>query len=281
MKSLNFAGKSPALIVLENVYGAITSHQGQDFIEICKAFKDENYSFGAVVVDAVDFVPQSRPRLFIIGVRGDVKIPSYLVTSQFISKWHVPALRSAFEKLPEGCKSKWIWWNLKTPEVRKNHFIDLLEDNPASVAWHSPEETKNLLGMMSLINSKKVELARITGTKTVGAIYKRTRIDDNGKKIQRAEVRFDNIAGCLRTPAGGSSRQLIIVVHGRDTRSRLLSSRETARLMGLPESYQLPQSYNDAYHLTGDGVAVPVVRYLAEHIFEVILKHQKSSRLAA
>ena len=76
------------------------------------------------------------------------------------------------------------------------------------------------------------------------------------------------MAGCLRTPAGGSSRQLILVVEPGRVRSRLLSSREAARLMGLPEDYPLPQRYNAAYHLAGDGVAVPVVRHLARFVLE-------------
>jgi site-specific DNA-cytosine methylase len=89
--------------------------------------------------------------------------------------------------------------------------------------------------------------------------------------IQRAEVRFDNVAGCLRTPGGGSSRQLLIFVSGNNIKSRLLSPRETARLMGLPDTYRLPENNYDAYHLTGDGVAVPVVRFLASELFEKIL----------
>ena len=44
-----------------------------------------------------------------------------------------------------------------------------------------------------------------------------------------------------------------------------------ARKMGLPDTYALPKNYNDAYHLAGDGVAVPVVRFLAEHILEPLL----------
>jgi len=105
----------------------------------------------------------------------------------------------------------------------------------------------------------------------VGGVYRRTRFDENGMKLQRAEVRFDDVAGCLRTPAGGSSRQTILVVDGKSIRSRLLSSRETARLMGLADDYKLPKNYNEAYHLTGDGVAVPVVRHLATHLFEPLL----------
>lgn len=89
--------------------------------------------------------------------------------------------------------------------------------------------------------------------------------------MQRAEIRFDDVAGCLRTPSGGSSRQTIMVVDGKRVRSRLLSPREAARLMGLPDTYQLPKNYNEAYHLAGDGVAVPVVRFLAEHLLEPLL----------
>jgi DNA (cytosine-5)-methyltransferase 1 len=106
---------------------------------------------------------------------------------------------------------------------------------------------------------------------TVGALYKRTRVGADGHKVQRAEVRFDDVAGCLRTPAGGSSRQSILVVEGDSVRARLISGRETARLMGLPDSYVLPDKYNETYHLTGDGVAVPVVRYLAETLFKPLL----------
>ena len=89
--------------------------------------------------------------------------------------------------------------------------------------------------------------------------------------MQRAEVRFDGMSGCLRTPGGGSSRQLLLVVEDGRTRSRLISARETARLMGLEDGYELPARYNEAYHLTGDGVAVPVVRYLAENVIEPVL----------
>jgi len=42
--------------------------------------------------------------------------------------------------------------------------------------------------------------------------------------------------------------------------------------MGLPENYKLPDNYNAAYHLAGDGVAVPVVRHLGSTLFEPLLK---------
>ena len=73
----------------------------------------------------------------------------------------------------------------------------------------------------------------------VGGLYRRIRPDADGKRIQRAEVRFDDVAGCLRVPAGGSSRQTIVIVEGALVRSRLLSPREAARLMGLSDNYLL------------------------------------------
>ena len=163
------------------------------------------------------------------------------------------------------------------PRKRAKDFIDIIEDNPASVKWHTKSETLALLSMMSDVNLAKVATAKEAGVPMVGGIYKRTRYEQ-GVKVQRAEIRFDRLAGCLRTPAGGSSRQLILTVDGTKIRSRLISTRETARLMGLSETYKLPERYNEAYHLTGDGVAVPAVRYLAKHIFEPVLRANANSR---
>jgi DNA (cytosine-5)-methyltransferase 1 len=115
----------------------------------------------------------------------------------------------------------------------------------------------------------------------VGGVYTRTLPNEKGRKVQRAEIRFDDVSGCLRTPAGGSSRQVIVVVDGRSVKARLISSRETARLMGLPDDYKLPENYNEAYHLTGDGVVVPVVRHLAQHIFEPVLSEMQPRTTAA
>ncbi len=272
IQALGEEGQAPRLVVLENVCGALSSHAGKDFAAISSAFSDNAYRFGALVINAVHFLPQSRPRLFIIGVRESSPIPRALVANGPEEEWHPPALIEAYSKLSERSQSAWEWWRLPMPPARASIFADLVEDEPHGVAWHTLAETKKLLDMMNPLNLAKVEAAKKTGSRQVGAIYKRTRADgSNGKKVQRAEIRFDNVAGCLRTPAGGSSRQTIMVIEGERVRSRLLSPREAARLMGLPDSYALPKNYNDAYHLAGDGVAVPVVRFLAEHILEPLL----------
>lgn len=269
VRSLRAEGRAPKIVVLENVCGAITSHEGKDFAAIATAFANTGYRFGAVVIDASLFVPQSRKRLFVIGIREDLRIPGNLVVSVPSVLWHSPTLQKAQANLSQDVKDKWLWWDLPAPKARKQDFIDILEDEPTGVEWHSLEDTCRLLSLMNDLHREKVEKASASGRLMVGGIYKRIR---GGQ--QRAEIRFDNISGCLRTPSGGSSRQVIMLVKGKEIRSRLLSPREGARLMGLQDTYKLPAKYNDAYHLAGDGVVVQVVDYLNCHIFEPLLREQ-------
>lgn len=264
-------GRAPSIVAVENVCGALTSHGGKDFEAICQTFARAGYQYGALVINADLFVPQSRPRLFVIGVAKDVEIPPELLSPEPLDPFHTRALCRAVEALPAKTRERLVWWNVPTPGRRSETFADVIEESPDSVSWHNQAETRRLLDMMSAVNLAKVEAAKRAGRRMVGGVYRRTRLDEQGHKVQRAEVRFDEVAGCLRTPAGGSSRQIILVVEGYRVRSRLISARETARLMGLGDSYVLPRNYNEAYHLTGDGVAVPVVRHLAHHVFEPVL----------
>lgn len=280
VKKLRKEGRHPPLLVLENVCGALTSHDGKDFTELCKALAQEGYRFGALVIDAALFLPQSRPRLFIVAVRDDLAIPSALTGQGPAALFHTRALQTAYERLPKTLRDNWLWWRLAEPPLRNTTLAELIEESPADVGWHSRAETQALLAMMSEVNLAKVAEAKRAGRKMVGTLYRRTRYHA-GEKIQRAEARFDDLAGCLRTPAGGSSRQFVLIVDKGRVRSRLMSARETARLMGLPDDYLLPPNYNEAYHLTGDGVVILVVRYLAENILEPMLEAAISNEQAA
>jgi DNA (cytosine-5)-methyltransferase 1 len=272
---------APRTIVLENVFGCLTSHRGRDFAAIASALCESDYNFGATVIDAALFVPQSRPRVFFIAVHKDHTIPKSLVGLGPQECWHPNALLHAYERISAHAKRKWIWWNFAQPPMRNSAFADLIEDEPSGVTWHTPTQTNYLLQLMSPLNRRKVENAMSSGRRTVGSVYRRTRPDERGLSRQRAEVRFDDIAGCLRTPAGGSSRQTILVVEGKSVRSRLLSPREAARLMGLGDDYLLPARYNEAYHVCGDGVCAPVVQHIAAHLLEPILQENRSAETIA
>lgn len=271
MNGLRMQGRKPRIIALENVYGAITSHDGKDFEAMIKTIAAQGYRLGAMVIDAIHFVPQSRPRLFIVAVDVGLQIPDACFNETPNPAWHPAAIIRAYNQLPKKLKDQWVWWSPPIPKKSLKTLDDIIEKNPQGVDWHTPEETQKLMAMMTPLNRRKVIQAQEEGHLKVGALYRRTR-----DGMQRAEVRFDGVSGCLRTPGGGSSRQTIIIVDGSVIRSRLLSPREAARLMGLKDSYLLPSRYNDAYHLAGDGVVVPVVSHLAKHILGVVIEKNRA-----
>lgn len=260
VEALDAEGRAPRAIVIENVTGLFTSHGGRDFAALCEALAARGYRFGALEIDAARFTPQSRPRVFVVAAR---EVPDALSGD---SPFHTPAVRAAFERLPDALKDRWAWWRLPEPPRRNTDLAALLEED-AAVAWRSEADTAHLLNLMAPLHRERLA----AGGRIVGAVFRRTRKDG-----QRAEVRTDGLAGCLRTPRGGSSRQAIVVAEGGQVRSRLLTAREGARLMGLPDSYRLPARATAGLHVVGDGVAVPVVRWLAEHLLEPLLTASQS-----
>lgn len=241
-------GRLPPVVALENVYGAVTSNDGADLRALLASLAELGYRAGALLLDAADFVPQSRMRLFVVGFQGEPP-------PELVGGVAHPALERAL-----GVDA--LWWTLPPPPERTLTLADIIEEEPMGVTWHTEEETGHLLEMMSDAHRAALETAMARG-QVIGTVYRRTR-----KGQQRAELRLDGLAGCLRTPSGGSSRQTVVIAGKGRVRSRLLSPREAARLMGLPEDYRLPARYNDAYRLSGDGLAVPVVEWLSRHLLE-------------
>ena len=279
--ALREEGRAPKLLALENVAGLLTASGGRDFAALCDTLQKLGYRFGALTIDAVNFLPQSRPRLFIVAIARDAPIPRRLLAETPSLDWSSPALVRAIAALPGVLAADWIWWRLPASPARNLELGDLVEEAPADVDWLPPARVARLLALMAPLHRARLDAVGRDGGRVVGALYRRTRRDSAGARVQRAEVRFDGLAGCLRTPAGGSSRQSILVVEGERVRARLLSGREAARLMGLPEDYRLPARYNAAYHLLGDGVAVPVVRFLAEHLLHPLARAENTRQSAA
>jgi len=263
MQALNDEGRGPRVIVLENVAGLLSSNGGADFTAVCQAFAEAGYGFGAVEVDASAFLPHSRPRVFVIATREAA------AGAPGPGAFHGRAVLAAHDRLPKALADRWRWWDLPRPASPNARLPDLLEPDGA-VRWRSQAQTEALVGQLSPLHRRRLEVAIAKGERVVAAVYRRIRTEQ-GAKVQRAELRLDGLAGCLRTPAGGSSRQLLLIADGGLVRSRHLTAREGARLMGLPETYRLPSSETAALHLLGDGVAAPVVRFLAERLVEPLL----------
>ena len=280
MGGLAGQGRAPRLIVLENVAGLLTSKGGADFATICWALQGLGYRFGALTIDAAHFLPQSRPRVFIVAMGQAEAPPVWLVGPGPPSHYASAALRRVAAALPTPLTADWLWWRLPDPPLANLRLADCLDGDSGQFSWHGAPETGRLLAALSPASRRDVALARASGERVIGALFRRTRPDGVGGVRVQAEARFDGLAGCLRTPGGGSSRQFIIVVAGDKTRTRLMSPREAARLMGLPDAYVLPGRATDAFHLIGDGVAAPVVRFLSEHLLLPLVRHSAGGDLA-
>jgi DNA (cytosine-5)-methyltransferase 1 len=262
MQALHDAKSRPPLIVLENVVGLLT---GPDFPVVCEALAALDLRFGALVIDAARFVPHSRPRVFVVALDDRVNPSQWEEARPHESVWAIQAIWNAWDGLPQSLQARWVWWRLPLPPEPSVRIDDIIEVDPTGVVWHPPAETERLLSLMSPVNLAKIEAARNGPGRRIGFLYKRTR---QGR--QHAEVRFDGRAGCLRTATGGSSRQTVVIVEDGKVQTRLLSPREAARLMGLADDFKLPAGYNEAYHAMGDGVAVPAVRWLGDHLLTPI-----------
>jgi DNA (cytosine-5)-methyltransferase 1 len=276
IETLAAEGRAPRMLVLENVTGLLTSHGGADFAALATALAQGGYRFGAVEIDAAHFTPQSRARVFIVATRDAP--PITLRAGGPLAPFHSEGVRAAKDRLPSEIAAHWIWWRLPAPPLRNTRLADCLEEDDA-VRWNSDAQTGELVAMMSPHQRAKLIAEQARGAPAVGALFRRVRIE-NGVKRQRAEVRFDGLAGCLRTPAGGSSRQMLVFVDGARVRSRLMTAREGARLMGLPDDFPLPDSQSKALHLVGDGVAAPVVRWLSAHLLEPLASECSPRRRA-
>jgi DNA (cytosine-5)-methyltransferase 1 len=277
MRELRAQKRAPRIIALENVLGAVTSRGGGDFIAIVGALIAIGYRVGAVILDAALFLPQSRPRVFFIALDREVYPPANLVSADAPARHTTPALRRAASALPANLAADWLWWRAPEPPRANLSLIDLLDAEPTDVGWHGREQTSALLAALSPASRRDLAAARASGERKVGALFRRTRPDGGGGVRVQAEARFDGLAGCLRTPGGGSSRQFLIEIQGERTRTRLIGPREAARLMGLPESYRLPERASAAFHLIGDGVAVSVVRFLSESLLLPLLAAEEAA----
>lgn len=263
------SGFAPPIIAFENVVGLVTRRQGADFVHVVRSLVELGYVVGAMEIDASAFLPQSRPRLFVVAVRQDIDVGG-LVCAEPTGVFHTARLARIVESLPGAIRSAWRWWAHAAPRMPNLGLAELLDDAPDT----KPLTEAALQAVMAIMAPpSRARLDRMIAADGlhVATLYKRGRPDDTGQTRQRAEIRADGLAGCLRTPGGGSSRQTILTTQDGKLSARLLSTRELCRLMGLPESYKMPTRYNDAYRVAGDGVVVPVVRYLDEQLFGPIL----------
>jgi DNA (cytosine-5)-methyltransferase 1 len=243
----------PPVVVLENVVGLATSHGGDDLAAAIRAFNDLGYSIDVLAIDARRFIPQSRPRLFFVGAQNppaDTLVPNPDLRPDYLS-WVFAddTLRTHRAELPVP------------PAALTTGLDSFIETMPvADERWWDVERTDLFVKSLSPIQAERIAALRRASGITYRTAYRRTR---NG--VATWEVRPDDIAGCLRTARGGSSKQAVVKVGNKRIQVRWMTPLEYARLMGAGDYNLEGARTNQALFAFGDAVAVPAVTWLGEN----------------
>ena len=253
----SMGSRSPSMLLIENVTGFLTSNGGRDFEDALLALNGLGYCVDAFILDAAWFVPQSRQRLFVVGVYEQQENAELMEESFFESPVRPPALANFIFNHPH---INWRVRKLASPPQRQKQLEDILEDLPHHAAeWWSTERAAYLLNQMSSRHRQLADEMIARSSWSYGTVFRRVR---NQKSM--AELRTDGIAGCLRTPRGGSGRQILFKAGRGEYHVRLLTPRECARLMGA-DDFVISVPLNQALFGFGDAVCVPAVEWIAEN----------------
>jgi DNA (cytosine-5)-methyltransferase 1 len=257
LKAMKRERRLPPLVLLENVPGFLNSHGGRDFEDALLALNDLGYAVDALTIDAARFVPHSRRRLFVFGIKTRELVMLNDTPRFYESEVRPSALASFIVMHPD------INWRIrKLPPLphRSKRLAAILEDLPANhQMWWSPKRAEYMLSQMSPKHRAQADTMIRGATIQYGTVFRRVRY---GKSM--AELRTDGIAGCLRTPRGGSGRQILFVAGKGRFAVRLLTARECARLMGA-DDFTLKVALNQALFGFGDAVCVPVIQWIADN----------------
>ncbi|CAK3092283.1 DNA (cytosine-5)-methyltransferase 1 [Vibrio crassostreae] len=270
-------GNQPAVVLLENVRGFLSSHNGSDLLNTVKQFNGLGYFVDILELDAIDFSAQSRPRVFLIAVKES--LAKRYPTSADQEVWNKCLLDSSKIR-PRRIKNifqknrdlNWVEFNIPSPSSSNLRLSNIIDEsiNEESCYWWSESRKQRLYAQMNERHRELLVSMCSSREKSYATVFRRMR---NGKSM--AELRVDGFAGCLRTPRGGSSKQILIEANNGNWNVRLLSPREYSRLQGVRDSFILPENSNKAYFAMGDAVCVPVIEYLAENILDPIYSLNK------
>jgi DNA (cytosine-5)-methyltransferase 1 len=265
--------------MLENVPSFISSNKGEDFRRVLKALNELGYSCDAFILNAANFVPQSRARVFVVAVREDEDITSRIAETALFYEVYESEVRP--KKLAQfmlmDTDINWKIHPLPDPHRSSSPLPDILEDIPPdSSIWWNKERANYLRNQMSKRHGKIADEMTQGDDYSYGTIFRRVR-----KGRSMAELRVDGIAGCLRTPRGGSGRQILFKAGKGGYWARLLTPRECARLQGVPDTYKIEAPLNQALFAFGDAVCVPVIEWIAEHYLNPLVNSLLRGRLLA
>ena len=203
--------RKPSILVAENVLGLVSADAGKHYKTLHEALRSHGYKSGAIVLNASKWLPQSRPRVFVISVHKSIDCTA--LTSA-VPDWTHPdsVIRAA-----AGLKD-WLWWKVPLPKKSLSQLHEIIDH---AAPCDDERASRRNLAMIPSRHQTRL-LQELANGFRVAPGYKRTR---EGKQV--LELRFDHIAGCLRTPNGGSSRQVLVLKKDGHLVTRLVSVRAT------------------------------------------------------
>ncbi len=256
----------PPVVGLENVVGLATSHDGNDLKAAIRKLNELGYSVDVITLDARRFVPQSRPRLFIVGCllpQDDNPVTDDVLRPIWLQRPYLdPELRMHRRRLPAP------------PPLLTGGLSGLVERLSCDdERWWDEKRTSAFLASLPEIHQKRLNDLKGLSGRSFRTAYRRTR-----SGIPVWEIRPDDIAGCLRTVRGGSSKQALVEVHQGIVKVRWMTAVEYARLMGAGD-YKL-DGLRDSQALFGfgDAVCVPAVAWLARHYLIPLVNENAASK---
>lgn len=246
---------APHQILLENVLGFAMRDQGADLRYVLVALNELGYGVDVIVLDAKWWVPQSRRRLFVIAQRQLDEAYSLLPEESMIR----PSLVTQFMQ----ANADLAWAHIDSSDVRDSRpqLASIIEELPPDdPRWWDAERSNYLYSQFSDRHRLLADTMMQAPNVSYATIFRRVR-----KGRSMAELRTDGIAGCLRTPRGGSGRQILFQAGKGHFHVRLLTPRECARLQGVPDSYRITVNNNPALFGFGDAVCVPAIRWISDN----------------
>lgn len=260
--------RKPPVVALENVTALASSRGGDDLAAAVRELNGLGYSVDVLAIDARRFVPQSRPRLFLIAAQNPPQ-EQELAENPARPDWLRPifadqSLRTHRAILPS------------LPDSLSVGFTALAEAIPlSSDLWWSPDRVDTFVASLSDVQAARLETLTRSRTVSYRTAYRRTR---KGGPVW--EIRPDDISGCLRTARGGSSKQAVVRAGAGSVSVRWMTSREYARLMGAAD-YKL-DGLRDSQIIFGfgDAVCVDVVAWLTENYLLPLGRQQREASQA-
>lgn len=254
--------RKPSIVVLENVLGFSTSNGGDDLRATLLNLNAVGYVCDIIVLDAARFVPQSRPRMFIIGWPEPYQEPELFFSSDVRPPWIIRFREQNPDLLLRALELPPLPYCSET----LSDVVDKLREDDLN--WWSGERLDKFVESLSPMQFERLGKMKLSSGKRWATAYRRTR---HGKAVW--EIRRDEISGCLRTGKGGSSRQALVEAGKGEVRVRWMTAREYCRLQGAPDLDLAGITENQGRFALGDAVCVPAVSWLARNALTPLLSH--------